>query len=95
MSAGELDIDYLLFGEPAKDGWVAPLPERLERVEWWSGIFNVPCVAYAASLDEIAPLATAGADFVALGDAVWRDARGPASAMRDAAAALRQTTRAP
>jgi thiamine-phosphate pyrophosphorylase len=93
MSAGELDIDYLLFGEPAKDGWVAPFEDRLERVEWWSEIFNVPCVAYAASLAEVAPMARAGADFVALGGAVWDDPRGPASAMRDAAAALRATAR--
>ena len=31
----------------------------------------MPCVGYAASHDEVAPLAQAGADFVALGDWIW------------------------
>ena len=93
MTAGEQDVDYLLFGEPSADGWVAPLAERVERISWWSEIFNVPCVAYAASLDEVAPLAMAGADFVALGAAVWSDPRGPDAAMRDAATALQGVVR--
>ncbi len=89
MSAGEADIDYILFGEPAKDSWVAPFEERLEKVEWWSDIFNVPCVAYAGALAEVAQFAAAGADFIALGDAIWSDPRGPAAALREAAAAVR------
>ena len=93
MSAGELEVDYILFDEPAKDGWIPPLDERLQRVSWWSEIFNLPCVAFAARLDEVEALAKAGADFVALGDAVWSDPRGPASAVRDAAAALRKVVR--
>jgi thiamine-phosphate pyrophosphorylase len=36
-------------------------------------VFESPCVAYAASLDEIALLVAAGADFIALGDFLWRD----------------------
>ena len=45
----------------------------LERVAWWTEMFQVPCVAYAANVDEVEALARAGADFVAVGEAVWRD----------------------
>jgi thiamine-phosphate pyrophosphorylase len=60
-----------------------------ERVGWWSEVFEIPCVGYAASLDEIAPLALAGADFVALGDFVWRDKDAVASVIAEASRALR------
>jgi thiamine-phosphate pyrophosphorylase len=60
-----------MFGEPRRDGWTPPLDETVERVAWWAEIFETPCVAYAARLDDVATLAAAGADFVALGDAVW------------------------
>ena len=88
MAAGELDIDYLMFGEPAPDGFVPPLEQTLERTQWWSEIFNVPCVAYAARLEDVAPLAQAGADFIALREAVWADPRGAAAAIADAMKAI-------
>ncbi len=84
MEAGERDIDYLMFGDPAPDGWRPPFEDTLERVAWWAEIFNVPCVAYAGSLDEIDPLVMAGADFIALGAAIWGDPRGPVVAIRQA-----------
>ena len=46
-----------------------------ERVAWWAEVFEAPCVAFAASIDEVAPLVRAGADFIALGDWIWRDPR--------------------
>jgi thiamine-phosphate pyrophosphorylase len=70
MLAGERGADYVMFGEdvaarrPSFDAIV-------ERVEWWSEIFEIPCVAHAARLDEVQPLAEAGADFIATGDFVW------------------------
>ena len=88
MSAGETGVDYVMFGEPAPDGYTPALAATLERVEWWAQIFNVPCIGFAAQLDDIGPLVEAGADFVALGEAVWGDPRGPAEAMREAAVAL-------
>lgn len=74
MIAGEAEPDYLMFGDPSADGFVRPLDWRLERVGWWAEIFNLPCIGYAAAADEVAALARAGADFVALGDWVWREA---------------------
>jgi thiamine-phosphate pyrophosphorylase len=71
MAAGEAGADYVMFGEPRRDGWTPPLAEIAERVAWWAEIFETPCVAYATQLDDVATLAAAGADFVALGDALW------------------------
>jgi len=82
MSAGEDDVDYLMFGAP--DDSASPA-EILERTRWWAEIFNVPCVAYAATLGEVADLSAAGAEFVALEKAVWDDPRGPAAAVSEAA----------
>lgn len=81
MVAGELGADYLLFGEPKPDGFTPPLGLTVERTQWWAEIFEVPCVAYAAALDHVRPLVEAGADFVALGDALWADPRGPAAVL--------------
>jgi thiamine-phosphate pyrophosphorylase len=84
MAAGEHDIDYVMFGEPSHDGYVGPFDQRLERVKWWADIFNVPCVAYAHELSEIADLCNAGADFIALGACLWSSSKSPDHAARDA-----------
>ena len=42
----------------------------------------------AESLDEVGPLAAAGADFVAVGEFVWSDPRGVAAALAAVAARL-------
>ena len=71
MAAGEAGADYVMFGEPRRDGFTPPLAETVERTAWWAEIFETPCVAFAGALDAVAPLTAAGADFVALGDAIW------------------------
>jgi thiamine-phosphate pyrophosphorylase len=88
MSAGEAGAAYVMFGEPNADGTRPAAEHTLQRVAWWAEIFTVPCVAYAGSLDEIGPLANAGTEFVALGDAVWQHPRGPADAIKQANAIL-------
>jgi thiamine-phosphate pyrophosphorylase len=45
-------------------------------------------VGFATTLDDVRTISEAGADFVALGDAVWNDERGPALAVAQAQAAL-------
>jgi thiamine-phosphate pyrophosphorylase len=87
MAAGEAGADYVMFGEPRRDGFTPPLAETIERVAWWAEIFQTPCVAYAARLDDVSALAAAGADFVALGEAVW-GASSAAQAVGAATAAL-------
>jgi thiamine-phosphate pyrophosphorylase len=85
MEAGELGVDYVMFGGPDA---AEPHEDVVERVTWWAEIFNVPCVAYAHELTDVRELAEAGADFIALGDAVFEDPRGAAPALAEAAAAL-------
>jgi thiamine-phosphate pyrophosphorylase len=88
MTAGEGGADYVMFGEPDLET-IGPPPEAVvERTAWWAEIFEPACVAYAADFQTAAALAGVGADFVALGDAIWNDPRGPAAAVRDAAASL-------
>jgi len=75
MEAAESGADYVMFGEPGSDGRRPALEAVLERVAWWSEIFQVPCVAYAENLDEVEALAQVGADFVAIGEPVWSGGR--------------------
>ena len=88
MFVAERGADYVMFGEPESDGGRPAFEAIIERVAWWAEVFEIPCVAYAASRDEIAPLIAAGADFVAVGDFIWTDARGVTAAIADAAACL-------
>ena len=88
MTAGEAGADYLLFGEPRPDGSLPPLDAVVERAAWWAEIFETPCVAFAPSLDAVPRLAATGAEFVAIGDAVWDHPDGPAAGIRAALAAL-------
>ena len=88
MRAGEMGADYLMFGELA-DGTASPdRAATLDQVGWWAEIFNVPCIGFAAQLDDVEDLATVGAEFIGLADALWRDPRGAAAAVQDAQAAI-------
>lgn len=66
MSAGELGADYVMFGEPDAAGRRPAFDATLERTDWWAQLFEPPCVAFAASLEEVEALSEAGADFIAL-----------------------------
>ena len=74
MTAAEAGADYVMFGEPDGAGARPSFAAIEDRVAWWAEVFEIPCVGYAASPDEVAPLVKAGADFIALGDWIWRDA---------------------
>ena len=89
MVAAEAGADYVMFGEPDAAGERPAFDAIKERVAWWAELFEMPCVGYAASLDEVAPLVQAGADFVALGDWLWRDASAVAATVVRAAGQLR------
>ncbi len=87
MLAAEADADYVMFGEPDATGRRPSFAAIEERVAWWAEVFEPPCVAFAAQLDEIALFAAAGADFVALGDWVWIDSN-PQNVLANAAQRL-------
>jgi thiamine-phosphate pyrophosphorylase len=86
MLAAEAGADYVMFGEPDPAGKRPSFAAIHDRVAWWAPVFEIPCVAYAASLAEVAALGAA--EFVALGPFVFSDPRGPAAAVADAAAHL-------
>jgi len=66
MSAGETDVDYLLFGAlDAEDNDPA--------ASWWAEVFNVPCIGVAHALDEVEALARSGVEFVGLGPSFLDD----------------------
>jgi thiamine-phosphate pyrophosphorylase len=84
MVAAEAGADYVMFGEPDAAGRRPAFEAVAERVAWWAELFETPCVGFAASLEELEPLAAAGADFIALGDFIFADGRGGAAAMAEA-----------
>jgi thiamine-phosphate pyrophosphorylase len=95
MLAGEAGADYVMFGEPYPDG-VDPASETtLERVSWWAEVFQVQCVGVAAAPEYVAPIAQAGADFVALGEWAFAVPADTARLVADAAAAIGAVELAP
>ena len=73
MEAGEAGADYVAFGaffptQTKQTDYVA----GADLLEWWQAIFEIPCVAIGGITPEnCAPLVTAGADFLAVSQAVW------------------------
>ena len=73
MDAGEAGCDYVAFGAfyptTTKPSPYRPKPEILS---WWSALFEVPSVAIGGiTPDNAPPLIAAGADFIAVCQAVW------------------------
>jgi thiamine-phosphate pyrophosphorylase len=95
MAAGEAGADYVLFGEPDARGQRPSTEAIAERLQWWAELFEPPCVGFAASRQEAFEFAAAGADFVLVGDIIWGDSRGPAAALMDLEATIRQALTAP
>jgi len=93
MLAGESGADYVMFGEPDRAGHRPGFAAVLERVAWWAETLTIPCVGYAESRDEAEALAGAGADFVAIGEPLWREARGIAQAIAAAAQRIAEPAR--
>ena len=90
MAAGELGADYVLFGEPDALGRRPSTEAIAERLGWWAELFEPPCVGYAASREEAYEFALAGADFVLVGNAVWADPRGAATALAELGETIRR-----
>jgi thiamine-phosphate pyrophosphorylase len=83
MLAGEAGADYVMFGEPDAQGRRPRLESVLERVAWWAEVMTIPCVGYAERLEDIPPLVDAGAEFVGVGETIWRsDMRAAVNALR-------------
>ena len=90
MAAGEAGADYVLFGEPDAGGERPSTGAIAERLQWWDELFEPPCVGFAMSREEAVEFAQAGADFVLVGDFIWTDPRGAASALIGVDRAIKQ-----
>lgn len=82
MEAAEAGCDYVAFGAfyptTTKPSHYRPAPSILS---WWATIAEVPCVAIGGiTPDNVGPLIDAGADFIAVCQAVWGQAD-PAAAV--------------
>jgi thiamine-phosphate pyrophosphorylase len=83
MEAGEAGADYVAFGAffatSTKETFHRPDPSILG---WWSALFEIPCVAIGGITPENGrALVEAGADFLAVCNAVWGNPEGPAAAV--------------
>ena len=90
MAAGELGADYVLFGEPNAQGERPSAEAIAERLQWWDELFEPPCVGFTASREEAVEFATAGADFVLVGDFIWADPRGAKAALIEIDQAIKE-----
>jgi thiamine-phosphate pyrophosphorylase len=90
MLAGELGVDYVLFGEPDAHGKRPSVEAVAERLDWWAELFEPPCIGYATSREEAYEFARAGADFVLVDEAIWADPRGASAALAEIGQAIRQ-----
>ncbi|MEM7458234.1 MAG: thiamine phosphate synthase [Pseudomonadota bacterium] len=83
MIAGEAGADYVAFGAfyptETKANTTTAEPETLT---WCQMFLTLPCVAIGGiTLDNAAPLISAGADFLAVSSGVWNHNDGPAAAV--------------
>ena len=85
MMVAEAGADYVMFGEPDEQQHRPSLEAVVERLAWWAELFEIPCVAFAGDIDEVAPIADAGAEFIALGDWIFDYPEGAAAAVAQAA----------
>ena len=84
MTAGEAGADYVAFGAffPSSTKTVTT-PASLEIIEWWSQLFEIPCVAIGGiTVENCGPVIAAGADFLAVAGGVWNHKDGPEAAVR-------------
>ncbi|MBC7506077.1 MAG: thiamine phosphate synthase [Sandarakinorhabdus sp.] len=84
MGAGEEGADYVAFGAfyetTTKPSHYRPAPEILT---WWTTISQLPCVAIGGITPaNAAPIVAAGADFVAVVNAVWSHPDGPGQGVK-------------
>lgn len=85
MKAGEKGADYVAFGAFYPTETKSPKAEAsLDVLEWWSEIFEIPCVAIGGiTTHNAGPLIEAGADYLAVCSGVWSHASGPQTAVAE------------
>lgn len=91
MDAGEAGANYVAFGAffPTTTKTAEHFAEP-EILNWWQGIFEIPCVAIGGITPANArELVEAGADFLAVSGGVWNHVNGAGDGVRAMLAAMR------
>lgn len=85
MKAGQKGADYVAFGAFYPTATKSPKTSApLDILEWWSELFEIPCVAIGGiTTDNAAPLIEAGADYIAVSSGVWDHRAGPKAAVAE------------
>jgi thiamine-phosphate pyrophosphorylase len=85
LEKGEQRPDYVFFGKLDGDTHPEAHPKNLELAEWWASMIELPCIVMGGcTADSVAAAARTGAEFVALGAAIFGEGRDP---RREAASA--------
>ena len=91
MEAAEKGADYVAFGAfyaSATKETTTRAP--LDLLDTWQSVSTVPCVAIGGiTAENCGPVASAGADFLAVSSGVWAHPEGPAAAVRAFDTAIR------
>ncbi len=91
LEVGEASPDYIFFGK--LDGDIKPEahPKNLDMAEWWAAMVEIPCIVMGGT-DPVSSLSCAetGAEFVALGQAVFAEPERAAAIVGEVNALLDQ-----
>ncbi len=84
MIAGEQGADYVAFGAfYPTDTKQAKTKAEPWVLEWWTTMFEIPCVAIGGiTTDNATPLIEAGADFLAVCGGIWNHSKGVEHAVK-------------
>ena len=96
LELGECNPDFMFFGRLDGDIRPQPHPKNLALAEWWSGMIEIPCIVMGGSdLSSVVECVASGAEFVALGLAVFACTDGPQAAVREANRLIDENTLPP
>lgn len=94
LELGELRPDYIFFGRFGYDTLPEPHTRNLALGSWWADVIEIPCIVQAgAAMASVEAVGSTGAEFVALGSAVFADGTDPRAAVAEANAILDRTAR--
>lgn len=84
LTFAELGASYIAFS-PNEDVVPDESAQNIEElVSWWAETVTVPCVSWdLPTIESAQGLASAGSDFVALGNTIWSHANGPVAAAEE------------
>lgn len=85
MELGEANPDFLFFGKIGGDIRDDAHPKNLAIAEWWAGMVEIPCIVMGGKLlESVVECAASGAEFAALGSAVFDAGIDPKAAVAKA-----------